>query len=269
MSKNEGNASDKAAAGGVQAGNTAVPTAKKGRMARILDTIAKYTFFPEDFPCLGCGSELELDRHHLCRECARTLRPVEHCCHICGRAGKEDICSDCRGGRSFCRAVAAYNYTGSCKKLVYAFKFRDAIYAADAMAQDIASVCDFASRVDVVTSVPSRREAMILRGYNQSRELALRVGAILGLPYDEFLRQKKGAKPQHELSAEQRRRNYADSLMCIKPPEGKTVLIIDDVLTTGSTLDACAQLLTENGAHRVYAAVFASVPAFDSQQGEG
>lgn len=166
MSKNEGNASDKAAAGGVQAGNTAVPAAKKGRMARILDTIAKYTFFPEDFPCLGCGSELELDRHHLCRECARTLRPVEHCCHICGRAGKEDICSDCRGGRSFCRAVAAYNYTGSCKKLVYAFKFRDAIYAADAMAQDIASVCDFASRVDVVTSVPSRREAMILRGYN-------------------------------------------------------------------------------------------------------
>lgn len=110
---------------------------------------------------------------------------------------------------------------------------------------------------------------MILRGYNQSRELALRVGAILGLPYDEFLRQKKGAKPQHELSAEQRRRNYADSLMCIKPPEGKTVLIIDDVLTTGSTLDACAQLLTENGAHRVYAAVFASVPAFDSQQSEG
>lgn len=109
MSKNEGNASDKAAAGGVQAGNTAVPAAKKGRMARILDTIAKYTFFPEDFPCLGCGSELELDRHHLCRECARTLRPVEHCCHICGRAGKEDICSDCRGGRSFCRAVAAYN----------------------------------------------------------------------------------------------------------------------------------------------------------------
>lgn len=109
MSKNEGNASDKAAAGGVQAGNTAVPAAKKGRMARILDTIAKYTFFPEDFPCLGCGSELELDRHHLCRECARTLRPVEHCCHICGRAGKEDICSDCRGGRSFCRAVAAYS----------------------------------------------------------------------------------------------------------------------------------------------------------------
>ncbi len=267
MSKNEVHIADKAA-DGMHTGNAAVPAAKKGRMARILDTIAKYTFFPEDFPCLGCGSELELDRHHLCRECARTLRPVEHCCHICGRAGKEDICSDCRDGRSFCRAVAAYNYTGSCKKLVYAFKFRDAIYAADAMAQDIAAVCDFASRADTVTSVPSRREAMILRGYNQSRELALRVGAILGLPYDEFLRQKKGAKPQHELSAEQRRRNYVNSLMCIKPPAGKTVLIIDDVLTTGSTLDACAQLLMENGAHRVYAAVFASVPAFDSQQSE-
>lgn len=56
MSKNEGNASDKAAAGGVQAGNTAVPAAKKGRMARILDTIAKYTFSRRIFPASAAAA---------------------------------------------------------------------------------------------------------------------------------------------------------------------------------------------------------------------
>ena len=101
MSKNEVHIADKAA-DGMQTGNAAVPAAKKGRMARILDTIAKYTFFPEDFPCLGCGSELELDRHHLCRECA--LYGQLQKAGVCLQIPRCNLRSRCHGA-GYCRGV--------------------------------------------------------------------------------------------------------------------------------------------------------------------
>ena len=234
-------------------------------MKKLLDTLARYTLFPEDSPCLGCGCEMPLDRHHLCQSCAGLLEPAVKVCPVCGRSGDGTVCKDCEKGRRFVKAVAAYNYTGSCKGIIYAMKYRDTLYAADFMAWDMVACCDFASKVDIVTSVPSRREALLRRGYNQSRELAVRCAKLMDRPYIELLEQKRGAKPQHELSAAQRRANYADSIYGIYPLEGQTVLLIDDVFTTGATADACAQVLTDNGASEVYVAVFASVPAFDKK----
>lgn len=93
-----------------------------------------------------------------------------------------------------------------------------------------------------------RRKA---RGYDQSELLAYHLGMLLDIPCEAMLVRCRETKPQYKLGAQQRRRNVRGAFICAKDarPEGKNVLLIDDVFTTGATAGECMKVLADAGAN--------------------
>jgi ComF family protein len=181
-------------------------------------------------------------------------------CPVCGRSNYKGLCDDCRGGRSFISAVAPYKYKGSAKGMVMSLKYHDATHVARLMAQEMAEIWSGDVTLDVMTCVPSSEEAFIKRGFNQSYLIAEHLSKLLDIPFEELIGIEKRGRNQHFLTKEQRKAQKIDSFICTKNVSGKRVLLVDDVLTTGSTADACAKALVKRGAAGVYVLVFATVP---------
>ena len=176
-----------------------------------------------------------------------------HCpvCHRILKNQKTLICPECE--TVFCRI--GEDYCLKCGKPVkkqeeYCREYGD--YYADA-------VCKYTGKdimrwkPDVIVPVPLTGRKQRMRGFNQSAYLADRVGEQLQIPVAYGLVKKiRNTKSQKKLNAAQRKRNLADAFRAEENIRGLTVLVIDDVYTTGSTVDAMAQCLKGAGAEQVY-----------------
>lgn len=146
------------------------------------------------------------------------------------------------------------HYTGGYRKTVIDYKF----HGLSAYAKPIGWLMAGATAAlpepfDMVVYVPLTRRARLARGYDQSRLLAEAVGRALGLPVVPALVKVRKTRTQHELSAEERAENVrgAYGVKGKVPLEGKALLLVDDIVTTGNTLLDCARALYEAGAVKV------------------
>jgi ComF family protein len=114
-------------------------------------------------------------------------------------------------------------------------------------------------RADVLAPVPMARARLRERGYNQSALLAEQVVDLVGGTLVVDLLEKQDRPPQRTLSAAERGTNLRNAISCQKPHEvvGRRVLLVDDVMTTGATLSACAEVLDKAGAAAIFGLVFA------------
>lgn len=110
-----------------------------------------------------------------------------------------------------------------------------------------------------VVPVPLHRSRESMRGFNQAELIARQLSKKLNLTGGNFLRRTKNTEPQVTLSGQKRRENLINSFICEEPKEveGKTILLIDDVTTTGTTLNECARVLKDAGAKSVWGVVVA------------
>ena len=208
-----------------------------------------------------------------CPFCGRltgdVTRPCERClaeipfirppvCPRCGAQVKE--CS-CRGrGAGVTGSCGVVLYRGVGKRAAQRLKFRGdrgaiqlaANYLAAAVQRDFAG-CAFSA----VTFVPMHRKDRRRRGYNQSELLARALGERLSLPVEPMLKKVRHTPHQRELPAKERRVNLSGAFAPAKEHAPETVLLVDDIRTTGATLAECAKVLREMGAKRVYTACFA------------
>lgn len=192
--------------------------------------------------CAGCERDLpELGAQ--CRRCALELvRDVE----LCGR------CT--RRLPAFDRAHAGFAYRGSIERLVQRFKFRHELAAGRVLAGLMARrlAMQGVPRPDLMVPVPLHWRRRLVRGFNQAellcRDLSRHFG---GLPWYPLLRRRRATAAQSELPAERRGGNVRGAFALRSGVVPGHVALVDDVMTTGSTLDECARRLRRAGVGRI------------------
>lgn len=220
--------------------------------------------------CAGCGAGLGPEDGPLCWDCLTGLPRLEApFCDRCGRpvAGRVDhgyVCAACTAQPpAYVRARSALVYMGSAQALVAALKYRHAVWLAPLMAAFLAAALEAqfpGVRFDRVAPVPLHPARRRARGFNQSALLARGLARRTGLRDDPaLLRRIRETPSQTHLTASQRLTNVkgAFSLRASHDPEGEDLLLIDDVMTTGATINECARVLLRHGAASVSALTFA------------
>lgn len=223
-------------------------------------------FFPAGGGCPVCAGGAGGD---VCPECAAYFRSFTHlpACRCCGRfmppAGGS-LCDDCRHREwPFVLVRACAPYEGPARTAVLRLKYgrRRALAAAmgEAMAEAARAETVFAGAAVIVPVplFPARRRE---RGFNQAELLAQEVGRRLGLPVAPVILKERDTPAQAGLRRAERERNLEGAFRTVNTAglHGRSVILIDDVFTTGSTLAACAQVLRRAGVAAVYGLTFAT-----------
>lgn len=207
-------------------------------------------FYPQR--CVGCSRRAN---DVLCSGCYEALPVIERpVCRRCGMptAFEAYACEGCKGRDfGFDSARAPLKYEGVGESIVHVLKYRGYTRVVERLATPLLAGA-VEEGVDRVAFVPLHRFRLMKRGFNQAELLARGLAAEMGVPVFEGLRAARRTRDQVELSAGERRANVAGAFRAGETVEG-TVLLVDDVLTTGATMSACAEVLVEAGAGTVRA----------------
>lgn len=209
--------------------------------------------------CYYCGKPTTEDKL-VCFECIDKIPVISG--ETCERCGREYQYCTCKiGDFAFDRNVSVYLYDGAVKHLMKRLKFYKRPQTALHLGKELGG---FVKRVyasvtfDYVTYVPMYHFGEIQRGYNQSELMAQSVSECINVPIRELLFKRVGMHSQKSLKAAERRHNVRDRFYTKCDLSNKTVLIVDDIMTTGSTLSECAFALKQAGAKAVYTATYAN-----------
>ena len=201
--------------------------------------------FPERCPYCGCLIEAE---RIACPSCAEILRQK----HI-----------PLSSGVSGYRCVASFVYSGKVRRMIIRMKFRDRTQyipqIAKITAADIIAVFNGIS-FDCITYVPMHPKDKKKRGYNQSELLAKALSKELSVPCLDTLEKVKKTKKQHTLTYSQRRKNLSGAFKVTQDADisGKSILIVDDIITSGATLSTCCKALNRAKPKMICCATIAS-----------
>ncbi len=221
--------------------------------------------------CELCGSNHDINGY-VCKKCTQTWERIEApFCACCGKpfadAWADDaLCLDCRDKKravDFARSV--WKNEGEARRLLHEFKFQRKLYWRDTFVDGLIEVLtllpEFQSQKGwVVIPIPSDLRSFRRRGFNQAQLLAKPIAKHLGLGLMQPLKRLSSSREQKELSRQARWKHAKESYAlkstyrgssCL---QGASVLLIDDVMTTGATFEACASLLKKHmGVSRVLA----------------
>ena len=227
----------------------------------------KALLFARELTCANCGAELFAEEY-FCPHCLKTLPfNAGHICSKCGRAVGEEypVCLECKADMPLYDAArSAFRYEGDVVRLVKKFKTGGQWLAAPFASRMAGFFGREFAEADFLVHVPMTAAAQKKRGYNQSFLLAEELSARTCIPHErELLVKTRETPPQKELSRRERAENLAGSFRVHERAKcrGKTAVLVDDVLTTGATVSACARALKGAGAKRVWAVTAASVPS--------
>ncbi len=204
--------------------------------------------------CGGCGRA----NARWCLDCqGKVHRLPETICHCCGQIlDVVGVCAQCQSCPPAFNALRSWaNFDGPVRNALHRLKYKRDIALGEALARHLIEMLDgLAWPVDCVTPVPIGLARRAERGYNQTTFLALPVALALGLSYRPAgLKKVRHTRTQVGLNSEQRRANVAGAFEANpKIVAQKSVLVIDDVTTTGATLLACAEALLNAGARQIY-----------------
>ncbi len=198
--------------------------------------------FPSHARCLGCGDLSGLERDWLCEACFERLRPGAHIVH--GPDWESDGLST---------GYFALYYERPVSGLIHALKYESVYRCADflvSLMDDVFKKID-SSNYDCLVPVPLHYDRQWTRGFNQAEVLARLIGERLNLPVCTDLIRRRNTRHQARLGFRQRKKNVKDAFEARACFDGKRVLLIDDVLTTGSTACSCARALKKAGAEHI------------------
>lgn len=212
--------------------------------------------------CSICGEVVELD-DTLCSSCNSVKRIELPRCQYCGVA--KERCSCKKNKNEYTRIAAPFYYEDSIAKAVNRCKNSNMPFLAKEFARQMLSCIkqEYSDiEFDYITFIPMSNIDLLKRGFNQSELIAKELSDLAGVECRALLKKIRRTKPQKEQSAKDRLVNVygAFDLTDREAVKDKTVLIVDDVKTTGSTLNECSKMLKIYGAKAIYALAFAIIP---------
>jgi ComF family protein len=242
-------------------------------MLQALKTALLDTIYPPR--CLACAEATD-QRHGLCPACWRDTHFIAGTtCRRCGvpligEAGPEDACEGCtRHPPAWDRGAAAIVYAGAGRRIVLALKHGDRLDMVRPLAGWMAAAGrELLTEANLIAPVPLHWSRLVRRRYNQSAELARCLARLSGRRAAPDLLVRRRATAPQQGSREARAANQAGAF-AVNPRRtgvlaGRSVLLVDDVLTSGATLSACAECLRAGGAARVNVLALARVAFEDS-----
>jgi ComF family protein len=185
------------------------------------------------------------------------------CCRCAAPLPMPGTCGAClRAPPLFRRATTVFEYRFPIDRVVQRFKYGGALALGAWLSRSLAQRCEGGERPDVLVAPPLTARRLRERGFNQGVELARGAGRVLGIAVDAFaLERVREAPPQQALGRRARRANLRGVFRARRRFDGARVAMVDDVLTTGATLEALAEALLGAGAASVEAWVVARTPA--------
>ena len=194
-------------------------------------------------------------------------------CGICGKLDKNSLCNKCKirleknalnkienyknNSSFFDEHIYLFQYDGEIRDTILKYKFNEKSYIYRTFLEFIKNnekICAQIKKYDIIMPVPISKKRFSARGYNQSSLIAKNFANMLNLEYTEKVLIKfKDNKPQSEMKQDTRKSNVKGVYKVISKEKinNKKVLIVDDIFTTGSTVDECAKVLKENNAESV------------------
>lgn len=211
--------------------------------------------------CPGCD-EIILLGDELCEDCRQRIQVVrEPVCKQCGKPlenERTEYCTDCvKKKHAFRQGKAVFVYRDVMKLSMYRFKYSNkreyAIYYAKTAAW-LYGEWVRRNGIEILIPIPMYSGKQRKRGYNQAEVFARALGRELGLPVDaECVKRVRNTVPQKELSDKERRHNLKNAFQLTSNiVKYSQVLLVDDIYTTGSTMDAVAEVLLSGGVKNIY-----------------
>lgn len=228
--------------------------------------------FPSKLYCISCGALIDRTRNYaLCDDCIKKIKwATERTCEKCGKLLRDDnhheLCNDCREiTRYFDKGYTCCLYDDLTRQILMDFKFNGHDELGLAIGDALADRMKYAGEdIDMVTSVPVHESRLVQRGYNQAEVMAKRYvrKTDSNICYAELLKRTKKTSAMKSLDVAGRQANVENAFEIRVEKkhliEGKTIAVVDDIFTTGSTLDECSRMLKEAGAKRVIVVTFAA-----------
>ncbi|MBN1369974.1 MAG: ComF family protein [Dehalococcoidaceae bacterium] len=198
--------------------------------------------------CLNCGRE----KGYICPDCMETLERLKPpVCPVCNLPIKNNRQCDCRYFKSLDGLISPFVYQGTIRQALIQFKYHN-LRAIAPLLGSLLWECLSSRPVpsDILTPVPLHQKRLRWRGYNQSRLLVDHLSKLSGIPSTQSLLKIQNTPSQVDAKNTHARRTNVESAFMVAGADffGKRVLVVDDVATTGATLDGCALALKKAGA---------------------
>ncbi|MDR1498953.1 MAG: ComF family protein [Rickettsiales bacterium] len=231
-----------------------------GVVRKVLDLILD-VLYPHK--CPSCRKIVRSEG--FCPDCWKKLKFIgnPHCV-ICGKPldvniDYELLCAECQRKKYyFNRSLSVFVYNDTIAKAIFQFKFYQKTFLAGFLAKFLlAKYSEIHHTIDFIVPVPLHVKKLRRRGYNQAFLLAKELSKLTDVPcIGNFLQKQTNTKPQVAIGREKRLTNLRSAFLLgekyNKLVVGKNILIVDDVVTTGTTVNECAKVLKNNGAQMVF-----------------
>lgn len=227
--------------------------------------------YPEKNTCFICDAyDEKIKESYICSDCTKDFdHLIPPLCSKCSKpldySSSTMLCPDCvMDEKCFEKNISLFSYDGLVKKSIYNYKYHNKPYLYKMFGNMLFeymvknNYLDF----DFITSVPLHASKMRDRGFNQSELLCVFLSKKLNIPYIDMLKRVKKTSKQSEKSKEQRKISLNDAFTIkksrnINTIRSKNILLVDDVYTTGSTVNECSKILLKYGVNKVYSITIA------------
>ena len=201
--------------------------------------------------CLGCAHELEAGQF-FCANCITELKLINNPCSLCGLENQTSgsHCAAClHGPPGWQKLVAPLNYQGLSRDLLIQLKFAESLHLANSLVSSVIHRFQPSNPApEVLLPVPLHRNRLLDRGYNQAHEIARTLSDMLDIAVDTHaLCRTRDTDSQSGLSASQRQKNIRNAFIYQPPKPWAHVAVVDDIVTTGSTVGEITKTLHRGG----------------------